>query len=91
MRMLVAIDGSETSEAAVDEIAQRNLPPNSELRVISVIETAYSAASYSGGALLIFNFRTRKEGPSQHNKFDDAIRDCTSRRSSQVRTAPRGS
>jgi len=51
MRILVAIDGSETSEAAVDEIAQRNLPPNSEVRVISVIETAYSSASYSGGAI----------------------------------------
>ena len=37
MRILLAIDGSEQSEAAVDEIAHRHFPPGSEVRVISVI------------------------------------------------------
>ena len=38
MRILVAIDGSEQSEAAVDEIARRHFPAGSEVRVISVID-----------------------------------------------------
>ena len=38
MRILVAIDGSEHSEAAVDEIAHRHSPPGSEVRVISVVD-----------------------------------------------------
>lgn len=38
MRILLAIDGSEHSEAAVDEITHRHYPADSEVRVISVIE-----------------------------------------------------
>ena len=38
MRILLATDGSEYSEAAVDEIARRPLPPDSEVLVISVFE-----------------------------------------------------
>ena len=38
MRILLAIDGSEHSEAAVDEIARRHYPADSEVRVISVVE-----------------------------------------------------
>ena len=37
MRILVAIDGSEHSEAAVDEIARCHYPADSEVRVVSVI------------------------------------------------------
>jgi nucleotide-binding universal stress UspA family protein len=37
-RILVATDGSEQSEAAVDEIAQQHLPADTEVRVISVVE-----------------------------------------------------
>ena len=38
MRILLATDGSEYSEAAVDEIARRPLPPKTEVLVISVFE-----------------------------------------------------
>jgi nucleotide-binding universal stress UspA family protein len=38
MRILLATDGSEYSEAAVDEIAQRPFPKGSEVRVLSVFE-----------------------------------------------------
>lgn len=38
MKILLATDGSDYSEAAVDEIARRSFPPDSELRVISVFE-----------------------------------------------------
>jgi len=39
MRILLATDGSEHGEAAVDEIAHWNYPADSEVRVISVVET----------------------------------------------------
>jgi nucleotide-binding universal stress UspA family protein len=41
MRILLAIDGSEQSEAAVDEIARRRFPADSEIRVIAVVEPPY--------------------------------------------------
>ena len=41
MKILLAIDGSEQSEAAVDEVARQHFPDGSEVRIISVIEPAY--------------------------------------------------
>jgi nucleotide-binding universal stress UspA family protein len=38
MRILLAIDGSTFSDAAVNEVSQRPWPANSEVRVISVVE-----------------------------------------------------
>ena len=38
MRILIAIDGSEQSEAAIDEIAHRLSPPEGEVRIVSVVE-----------------------------------------------------
>ena len=38
MRILLAIDGSEQSEAAVDESARQHFPADSEVRVILVVE-----------------------------------------------------
>jgi nucleotide-binding universal stress UspA family protein len=38
MKILLAIDGSPCSEAAVEEVASRPWPSDSEVRVISVIE-----------------------------------------------------
>src|SRR5438128_1725218 len=38
MRIVLAIDGSTSSEAAVEEIARRPWPADSQVRVISVIE-----------------------------------------------------
>jgi len=38
MRILLATDGSGHSEAAVDEIAHRHYPADSEVRIISVVE-----------------------------------------------------
>ena len=48
MRILVAIDGSEHSEAVVDEVAHRHFPADSEVRVVSVVEPPYAAVAYSG-------------------------------------------
>jgi nucleotide-binding universal stress UspA family protein len=38
MKILLAVDGSECSDAAVAEVARRPWPPGSEVRVISVAE-----------------------------------------------------
>ncbi len=38
MRILLATDGSEYSDAAVDEIARRPFPKGSEVRILSVFE-----------------------------------------------------
>ena len=51
MRILVAIDGSEHSEAAVDEVAHWHYPADSEVRVISVIEPSHFPTTYPLGGV----------------------------------------
>jgi nucleotide-binding universal stress UspA family protein len=51
MKILLAIDGSEQSEAAVDAIARRHYPEDSEVRVISVVERPYSSDLLSAGQM----------------------------------------
>ena len=41
MKILLAVDGSECSEAAVKSVAQRPWPAGSELKIISAVEPAY--------------------------------------------------
>jgi nucleotide-binding universal stress UspA family protein len=53
MRILLAIDGSDHSEAAVDEIARQHFPADSEVRVISVVEPPYFPESFPGGGVNI--------------------------------------
>lgn len=48
MRILLAIDGSEQSEAAVDEVCDRHFPPDSDVRVMSVVEPIIFAGSLPG-------------------------------------------
>src|SRR6266542_3703525 len=42
MRILLAVDGSEFGDAAVDEVANRPWPPGSEVHVISVIHLPFT-------------------------------------------------
>jgi nucleotide-binding universal stress UspA family protein len=42
MKILLAVDGSPCSEAAVDEVASRPWPSNSELRIVSAFEIPLS-------------------------------------------------
>ena len=51
MKILVAIDGSGHSEAVVDEIARRHFPADSEVRVISVVESPYVPTTYPEAGL----------------------------------------
>lgn len=48
MKILLAVDGSGHSEAAVQATAGKCFPPASEVRVISVIESSYLAAGFPG-------------------------------------------
>ena len=56
MKILIAIDGSEHSDAVVDEIAHRHPPADSEVRMISVVnapmplsaESLATSAGYHG-------------------------------------------
>src|SRR5436190_5711484 len=41
MKILVATDGSSCSTAAVNEVARRPWPPNSEVRIVSVVELLF--------------------------------------------------
>ncbi len=50
-KILLAIDGSEQSEAAVDEIAHQPFPDGSEVRVISVVERPYLSLAYPGDGI----------------------------------------
>lgn len=47
MRILLAIDGSEHSEAVVEEIARQHFPAASEVRVISAVELPYFPGEYA--------------------------------------------
>ena len=38
MKILVAIDGSPFSDAAVQEVAQKPWPPGSEVKIVSIVE-----------------------------------------------------
>ena len=47
MRILLATDGSEQSEAMLNEIVRRPFPANSELRIISVVDAPMPLAEKS--------------------------------------------
>jgi len=49
MRILLAVDGSEFGDAAVEEIANRPWPPRSEVRVISVIRLPFTPTTETQG------------------------------------------
>lgn len=51
MKILLATDGSAYSEAAVDELASRPVPVNSEVLVISVVEVPSFPWAFPGGGV----------------------------------------
>ena len=48
MKVLLAIDGSGHSDAAIDAVVNRQLQAGSEVRVISVVEATYFPAAFPG-------------------------------------------
>lgn len=62
MKILLAIEGSPCSQAAVDEVTRRPWPPTTEVRILSVAHTAVPDASLFGSAIydqLVENERQR--------------------------------
>ena len=51
MRIVLATDGSAYSEAAVDELASRPVPVNSQVLVISVVELPSFPWAFPGGGV----------------------------------------
>ena len=51
MRILLATDGSPYSEAAVDELASRPMPIDSQVLVISVVELPSFPWAFPGGGV----------------------------------------
>ncbi len=55
MKILLAIDGSEYSQAAIEEIANMLFPPQTEVRIITVfsnsLQTTTSNVGFTGGML----------------------------------------
>src|SRR5512146_717536 len=51
MRILLATDGSPYSEAAVDELASRPMPTDSQVLVISVVELPSFPWAFPGGGV----------------------------------------
>jgi nucleotide-binding universal stress UspA family protein len=48
MKILIAVDGSECSSEAVDTVAARSWPEDTELRVITIVEPIYYEYAYPG-------------------------------------------
>ncbi len=55
MKILLATNGSKHSNAAVEEIAGRQFPPGSEVRIISVVDKD-ALASYAGSSGIVNDF-----------------------------------
>ena len=51
MKVLLAVDGSDHSAAAIDEIARQHFPPDSRVRVISVVGPPNTLTTYPSDAV----------------------------------------
>jgi nucleotide-binding universal stress UspA family protein len=65
MRILLAVDGSEFSDAAVEEIADRPWPPGSEVHVISVIHLPFTPTQETWGLPDSYYSHLEKAGREQ--------------------------
>ena len=81
MRILVAIDGSEHSDAVVDEIAHRHSPADGEVRIISVVnppmplsaESLATSAGYHGELEKIERERARRATKKAASKLRKSL------------------
>ena len=92
MKRLLAVDGSSHSEAAVDAVARRLLPPGSHVRVISVVDTPYYPVVFPGeGAdmtlLVEIEASARLKARRAVDKAASVIREMGEKRADTVVTA----
>jgi nucleotide-binding universal stress UspA family protein len=81
MRILLAVDGSESSNAAIAEVARRSWPPDSTLRVLSVTENLFPPASSSGMSLGEVNY------PELNRQLADQAHHIAERAAAAIRHA----
>ena len=55
MKILLATDGSKHSNAAVEEVANRQFQPGTEVQIISVVDKV-ALASYAGASAVVNDF-----------------------------------
>jgi nucleotide-binding universal stress UspA family protein len=84
MRILLATDGSEYSEAAVDEIANRPLPPDTEVLVLSVLEVPTFPLGYPFGGVEFFDDQMQKSAGAAVEKAAAKLRAGDDRRKLSV-------
>lgn len=71
MKILIAIDGSPSSDAAVAEVARRPWPPRSEVRVITV-DTPVEPSLARGGSVTAFDEIVRRQRAELAKRLHDA-------------------
>ena len=62
LEILLAVDGSESSDAAIEEIADRPWPRGSKVHIISVIHLPFTPTSETGTLPDSYYFQLEKEG-----------------------------
>jgi nucleotide-binding universal stress UspA family protein len=84
MRILLAVDGSEFGDAAVEEIANRAWPPGSEVHAISVIHLPFTPAPKTWALPDSYYFQLEKAGRelagSAINRAISRLRDSNTER-----------
>jgi nucleotide-binding universal stress UspA family protein len=65
MKILLAVDGSEFSDAAVDEIANRPWPPGTQVHVISVVHLPFTPSPETYSLPESYYFKLEKAGLEQ--------------------------
>jgi nucleotide-binding universal stress UspA family protein len=67
LRILIAVDGSSDSQAAVQAVAAGNWPASSEFQAITVVDTKLQTAFFSPGVqTAFFSPRASASRPAQH-------------------------
>lgn len=72
MKVLLAIDGSPDSNAAIEEISRRPWPPDTEIRVLTA-EPPVDPVLLQGASLTVFEEFDRQERAKAFERLDTAI------------------
>ncbi len=78
MRILVAIDGSQYSDAAVVEVAQRPWPPQSEARLI-IVDAPVEPSLVAGGVPTAFDEIVKQRRAESYQHLRQAVDSLTQR------------
>ena len=85
MKILLAVDGSEFTDVSIEQIVRQEFPQNSEVRVISVVETPFLPSG--GDALVLYDQiekNSRKLATDAVEKAAAKLRDKTTARGFKI-------